>query len=180
MKTFIVITSLILLNLLSLGQVTSGSSGVDVQVLSASCSKKKLLLHWRVTNNVERTIYVYTTFLKGPAAGFDEDDFGVLTLHTSLKEKIHVGVNFYPEAEFREVAPGGSIEGTLQDGQVCSQLTAPKPRGVALDVAYGFDVAAIKKSLRAVADSNEHPANPIVDWRTLAHSRPTPLRRTTG
>jgi hypothetical protein len=122
---------------------------------------------------------VYATFLKGPAAGFDEGAQGVLTLHTSLKDKIHAGVNFYPKAEFTELAPHSSLEGKLEDEQICSQLPTPGPRDVVLDVAYGFEVAQVKKSLQLASNSNEHPANPIVDWRTLAHSQKAPLRGTT-
>lgn len=175
MRTFLLLASLIVLSLLCAANGTGGS-GVNVQVLSANCGNKRLILHWRITNNESKPIYLYATFLKGPAAGFDEDDRGVLMLHTSLKDKIHAGVNFYPKAEFTELAPRSSLEGTLQDEQLCSQLTTPKPRDIALDVAFGLEVTEIKKSLQSVANFNEHPANPIVDWRTLILSKPTRLK----
>ena len=178
MRILVPLTCLFLLGLVCAAS-DAPRIGVHVQVLNARCAKKKLVLSWRITNNEGKPAYVYATFLKGPAAGFDEGEQGVLILHTSLKDKIHTGVNFYPKAEFTELAPHSSLEGKLEDGQFCSQLQTPKPREVVLDVAYGLEVAQVKRSLQSVSDSNEHTANPIVDWRTLAQSQKAPLRGTT-
>ena len=179
MRKLVQATFVILLGLVCAASDTPATHGVHVEVLNARCAKKKLLLSWRITNNESKPIYVYATFLKGPAAGFEEAEKGVLTLHTSLKGKIHAGVNFYPKAEFTELAPLSSLEGKLEDKQICTQLPTPKPRDVSLDVAYGFEVAQVKKSLQSGTNADEHPANPIVNWRALAQSKPAPLRGTT-
>ena len=170
MKMFIVITSLILAQPAKFGpgyirKLWRGCSGSKRQL-----QQKKLLLHWRVNQQRGKNyLRVTTTFLKGPAARIRRGRLrSPNASHVAQGEDPAWGANLFIRRRNLETSlPVAPFEGTLQDGQVCSQLTAPKPRGVALDVAYGFDVAAIKKSLRAVAESNEHPANPIVDWRTL-------------
>lgn len=176
MRTLLYWTLMTILGLICAATSAPQSAGVHVEVLTARWSQKKLLLTWRIINNENRAVYIYSTFLRGPAAAFDQNTRGVLSLHTSLKNKIDAGVNFYPKAEFTELAPGGSIEGTFRDKQLCSELPASKPREVVLDVAFGFEVAKVKEALHLAVKSGEHPANPIVDWRTLAQSKPTVLR----
>jgi hypothetical protein len=169
-------STFLVLSLVSAGKDSPQTTGVYLQVLTAKCGQNKASLTWRITNNESKAVYLYSTFLRGPAAAFDQDAQGVLNLHTSLQEKIHAGVNFYPNAEFIELAPGGSLEGTFRDKQLCSELPAAKPREVTLEVAFGFDVAQVKEAVHSATRSSEHPANPIVDWQTRVRSKPVPLR----
>ena len=155
----------------------SPGTGLFVQALSARCAHERLVVTWRVTNVGTRPVYVYSTFLNGPAAGFEENSQRVLNLHTSLKGKVDAGVNSYPEAKFTGLSPGESIHGTLQDRTLCSELPKPRAKALVMDVAYGYEVEGVKAALlRSSNDPNRHPANPIVDWRELAKSNPTPLR----
>lgn len=51
----------------------------------------------------------------------------------------------------------------------------PRPEEV-LSVAYGSEIAQLEQALRAARSSDQHPANPIVEWQTIGHSNALDLR----
>jgi hypothetical protein len=148
---------------------------VSVQAISARCDGSRMDVQWRITNRESRPVFVYSTFLYESVAGFDLDKSGTLHLHTSLKQKLNGGVNFYPEARFLKLAEGSSFEGTLTDKSICSEVHRSKSTAVVMDVAFGFEIDSVNKALRETARSSQHPANPIVEWRTLVTSERIPL-----
>jgi hypothetical protein len=160
----------------SQGKVESETPLVQVRVLKAGLEGHKLRLSWKITNNSAKTVYVYASFLHGPAAAYETNDKDVLAVNTSLTRKSPVGVNFYPKAEFLELAPGKSLSGTLRDAELPDSVLNPKPKAVTLNIAYGKDIAELKEQLRVARSSGQHPANPIVDWQTVAHSEMFALR----
>lgn len=149
---------------------------VQVRVLKANLTGHKLRLSWKIANDSAKAVYVYATFLHGPAAAYETSDKDVLVVNTSLLRKSPVGVNFYPKAEFLELSPGKSLKGVLRDAGLPDSMLKPFPKAVILNIAYGGDIAAVKEQLRAARSSDQHPANPIVEWQTLAHSEMVVLR----
>jgi hypothetical protein len=149
---------------------------VQVRVLKAGLTGHKLALSWKIANDSAKTVYVYATFLHGPAAAYESSDKDTLVVNTSLTRKSPMGVNFYPKAEFLELAPGKSLKGTLRDAELPDSILKPKPKAVILNIAYGENIADVREQLRVAHSSDQHPANPIVEWQTVAHSEMFALR----
>jgi hypothetical protein len=149
---------------------------VQVRVLKADLTGHKLRLSWKIANESAKAVYVYATFLHGPPAGYETSDKGVLVVNTSMMRKSPVGVNFYPKAEFLELAPGRSLKGSLRDAALPDSILKPLPKAVMLNIAYGEDIAQVKEQLRVTRSTDQHPANPIVEWQILAHSEMFALR----
>ncbi len=91
-------------------------------------------------------------------------------MNTSLMHKAPVGVNFYPEAQFLKLAPGKSIRGTLRDAELPDSVVKAGPKAAMLNVAFGSEIAQLEQAVRMARLSDQHPANPIVEWQTIAHS----------
>jgi hypothetical protein len=158
-------------------QATGDKSMLQIHLLNAKVRGRKLTLRWQIANSGPAVVYVYSTFLHGPAAGYQLSDKSVLIVNTSLMTKSPVGVNFYPKAQFLKIEPGKSIRGTFRDGEGPDYLLKTgSSRAVILNVAYGSEIAQLEQGLRAVRSSDQHPANPIVEWQTIAHSNALDLR----
>jgi hypothetical protein len=178
-RLLLLCATLSLLSSAAVGQAktTEEKSMLQVHLLNANVHGRKLTLKWEIANNGPAVVYIYSTFLRGPAAGYELGDKGVLIANTSLMHKSPVGVNFYPRAQFLKIEPGKSIKGTLRDGEgPDSLLKTESSRAVILNVAYGSEIAQLEQALRAARSSDQHPANPIVEWQTIAHSNAMDLR----
>ena len=180
MKIPALIAGLLILATLAPMNATDVQSDGDaplVQVMSTKCDHHALFAKWRITNNADKQIFVYSTFLHGPAAELERSG-RVLVVHTSITRKSHhIAVNYYPPATFIEIEPGSSIVGDFKDRDACSNSGKTGPTSVALSLAFGFEIESVKKALSTIDTSEEHPANPIVDWRKIAQSEPVPLSR---
>ncbi len=157
-------------------KATEEKSILQIHLLNAKIRGHKLTLSWEIANNGPKVVYVYSTFLYGPSAGNELDNKGVLVVNTSLMHKSPVGVNFYPKAQFLKLGPGKSIKGTLRDAEGPDSQLKAGPRAVMLNVAYGSEIAQVEQALQAARSSDQHPANPIVEWQTIAHSKVFALR----
>ena len=177
-RLLLLCSALSLLSAAVFGQekATEGKSMLQLHLLNAKIHGRKLTLSWEIANNGPTVVHVYSTFLHGPSAGYELDNKGVLVANTSLMHKSPVGVNFYPKAEILKIEPGKSIKGTLRDGEGPDSLLKTGSKAVMLNVAYGTEIAQLEKALRAARSSDQHPANPIVEWQTIAHSNVFTLR----
>jgi hypothetical protein len=152
----------------------------DAQVLGESRDQEKVLLtlekpivksgrhfsaKWTIANGSSKTIWIYSTFLKGPGAGITEDASGVVILRTSIASIETVGVNTYPRADFLKLAPGMTISGTLAD-ELPTELRQTLPRRLRMEVAFGLTIDGVRERIAEAYRNGEHPANPIIRWRT--------------
>lgn len=154
---------------------------VSLSIDNASCDDRgKPVFDWAITNPAREPIYVYSTFLKGPAASrsFDEKSH-VYTIWTSLPEKADYSVNDYPPAKFIPLKPGEILRGRFIEypgrPDLCTNC-GKLPKGVtriAFQVAFGSSTESVETELRG--GHYVHPGNPIVQWQQIAKSAPVPL-----
>lgn len=165
------------------GFATIGTNAgtVSVSIDSVSCDPRgKPRFDWIITNHEKQPVYIYSTFLRGPAASrsFDERSH-VYTIWTSLPEKADYSVNDYSPAKFILLKSGEVLRGRFleyprhPDGCAkCGKL----PKGAAnisFAVAFGGSTESVEKALRE--GHYIHPANPIVEWQQIAKSAPVQL-----
>lgn len=176
-RTFVCFGVLVLMPLTGL---TTGEKAEDAGSLQVTISKVVAMkeggirLDWRLTNPSNSPLFVYSTFLRGPATEWGAQG-EVCEIHTSLAEKMFdVQLNYYPKAEFMEIEPGGERNGVFADSRPSAECQKSHPKGMIFLVGYGSDIRAVKEALQRVYSSNslhpEHPANPIVDWQHIAKS----------
>jgi hypothetical protein len=141
---------------------------------------KGIRFDWRVKNISSETVYIYTPFIEGQAAGaleYDRDT-GTILIPTSMKGDISFPPYSYPDPTFRALAPQEQITGTFHEPtstQVsCSSL---RPQKLVFEVAWGKDTTQVLAEVsRVKKEGRVHPANPIVHWAKLATSQPVPIR----
>ncbi|HEY6338658.1 MAG TPA: hypothetical protein VIW68_09215 [Candidatus Sulfotelmatobacter sp.] len=147
-------------------------------ISNGSCDDRRPDFDWKISNSEKQTVYVYSTFLKGPSASSDYDKAShVYTIWTSLPREADFAVNDYPNAEFLQLRPGESLRGRFVEGLDKScPACGIVPEGatkIALQVAFGITTESVKAELRQ--GHYVHPANPIVCWQQIAVSPSIPL-----
>jgi len=153
---------------------------LSVSVSNASCNKMGALqFDWRLVNLGKTSIYIYSTFLKGPSAAYTVDKATQLrTIWTTLPKEADYAVNDYPPARFSELKPGAAIRGNFkgQHEDACSarEHESAKPIFIEMAVAIGSSPGALEGEMQR--DHYVHPANPIVRWQKILRSRPVQLQ----
>jgi hypothetical protein len=161
-----------------IAQSKTERNNVMVSISRASCSTQgKLSFDWVITGSEKEPVYVYGTFLKGPAVSLDFDESSrLLTIWTSRSSEADFAVNDYPRAKFLKLQPGSALRGRFVD----SPKRKPPIGGVtqlAFAVAFGRETESVETALREA--KYIHPANQIVQWQRIATSPPVPLHSCT-
>ena len=141
-------------------------AALSVSLSNARLHHKTLSFAWHIDNRSSEPLYVYSTFLNGPAAATTAHGT-VLQERTSLKATEPVGVNAYPPAKFLRIEPGGFLDGKFVDRQ--ANLTLLKgATTVEMEVAFGREAEEVTRQVALTSRNGNHPANPIVAWQTEA------------
>src|SRR5262249_3893902 len=135
---------------------------------------------WRIKNISSSDVYIYTTFLTGPAANLLEGHASTHTIliPTSLKSEVSFPPYSYPEPTFRLVVPQEIVEGTFQE-PISDQLSCKSllPKKLIFEVAWGNEPNQVLAKIAQIKKAGKlHPANPIVHWANLAESAPVTIR----
>lgn len=166
---------------------------VRIEVGPAVKLKRRLVMHWTISNVGTNPIYVYSTFLQHqwriPAFSYtdlDPEQRLIDVRFTQLKP-LPGGVNSFPDAEFMEIGPQESREGDFATNVPVGQETFYSPSGEGMKaqkltsgpwtlrivIAYGYEIRSVNQMLaESLAIGKEHPINPIVRWQKLAYSEP--------
>src|SRR5260370_2263159 len=109
-----------------------GATGIEGQndsaaVLSLSLGHARihgssLSFDWRISNSSSKRVYVYATFLWGPAALEPTNQAGLVRVRTSLSTPEPAGVNAYPPAKFLRIEPGGVLSGRVTGGNIDPEI----------------------------------------------------------
>lgn len=134
---------------------------------------------WSIKNNSSDTVFIYTTFLTGPAADSLEHHTrtSTIVIPSSVKSEVSFPPYSYPEPTFRALIPQESIEGTFSE-PISSQLSCKLllPKRLIFEVAWGSEPSQVKAEiLRIKKEGRLHPANPIVHWANLVRSKPVAI-----
>ena len=148
----------------AMGQA-SNSSVLSISVSHARVSWSTLSFDWCLRNGSREPIYVYSSFLYGPAALEPVNDKGTIRVRSSLKTPESVGVNAYPPAKFVRIEPGATLAGKFHESKLDRSILR-EARAVELEVGFGAEVDELKRKISATGRNGEHPANPIVAWQT--------------
>lgn len=139
---------------------------LSVSLSDARLSHKTLSFRWHLTNKSGGPLYVYATFLNGPPAATAVQS-GVICEKTSLSTAEPVGVNAYPPAKFLRIEAGETLDGKFVDRQAGTAVFTGVTT-VEMEVAFGKEVEELKRQIALTSRNGNHPANPIVSWRTEA------------
>lgn len=161
---------------------------VQIEIAQPAKLGKPLQLHWRITNNAKRPVFIYSTLL--------HNEYFV-EFNASVEQKT-IEVRFlrlrawgdrsppyyFPKTEFARIDPGESIEGQLVSRE--SFRVVVRDRSVGLKakeeqitpgiwsiqalVAYGYEIESVQQSSSSLEDG--HPADPVVQWQKVARSKP--------
>lgn len=155
---------------------TSGEGLTASITQRGQLSSEGLLLHWVVTNRTSSVLYVYGTFLHGPAVSHESHD-GSILVFTSLPRKLEVDVYSYPKSTFFAVDAGRSLEGDFRDPMLNSKWAKTGER-LRMRFGFGSEIESVRQALKKQLESPQggHPANPIVDWQRAAMSNAVVLR----
>ena len=165
---------------------------IRIQVDQAFRVGGPLKFDFQISNSGNRPVYVLSTLMEPQNNGLTE-------LAIDTKNKM-LGVGFlrsieavgfppysFPSLQFKQIAPGSTLEGKFVSNAPISALRDYKLVGTKLDeiritpglwkvrtgIAYGYDVElvrqAVKKSLNA---GQEHPINAVVRWQRVEYSLP--------
>lgn len=148
----------------AMGQ-TSNTSALSISLSHAQVGRSSLSFDWLLRNASREPIYVYSSFLYGPAALEPVNDNGTIRVRSSLKTPESVGVNAYPSAKFLRIEPGATLSGKFQERKL-DRPVLKGARAVEMEVAIGGEVDEVKRKISMTARNGEHPANPIVAWQT--------------
>jgi hypothetical protein len=153
---------------------------------------KPLKLRWRIVNRSAKPIYIYSTLLEQPNTRLAEvninEEERTIDVNFLRLEPLRHSIYNFPQAEFKRLAQGESLEGHLTGEKSSGQLTSyrtfedrklhpVKPTAgawrVRCGVSYGYEVESVKTGLEELYRSGtEHPINPIVEWQKVAYSTP--------
>src|SRR5260370_11966282 len=132
-----------------------------------------LCVGWRISNRSRKRVYVYATFLWGPAALEPTNQAGLVRVRTSLSTPEPAGVNAYPPAKFLRIEPGGVLSGRFTEGKLDRKiLKGGKP--VEMDGALGSEINQPKKKISMTPFKDQHPQNPLLPFPTQPLTETTP------
>lgn len=147
------------------GQDEHRGEELSVSLSHVKLEHSSLSFDWKIRNSSVETLYVYSTFLKGPSADIVGNESGVLKVRTSLGSAESVGVNAYPLAQFQRVEPSKSITGHFLEKKLDRKILKGGD-AVEFEVAFGGEVDEVKRQIAVTSRNGQHPANPIVAWQT--------------
>src|SRR5258708_6172474 len=78
-------------------------SALSVSLSHARLSHSSLSFDWQLVNSSSEPLYVYATFIGGPAAVALTTQSGAIKVRTSLSTALPVGVNAYAAAKFLRI-----------------------------------------------------------------------------
>jgi hypothetical protein len=164
---------LILLFLFSVATVqaqTPTHSDVRVQVLSVA--KRSAQLHWRITNASSSAIYIYATFLRGPAFSVRTASDRLIVATTPVTANSQCP-NEFPNFRLELLSGGSSIEGTFKD----PHLKSTGAKYISILIGVGPDAQSVEEDVKRARQSSicENPYNAIVRWQTIVESDLFPL-----
>lgn len=173
MTSHIRICQLILLFLFVVATVqaqTPTLSDVRVQVLSVA--KRSAQLRWRITNASSSTIYIYATFLRGPAFSVRTASDRLIIATTPVIANSQCP-NQFPNFRLELLSRGGSAEGTFKD----PHLKSAGAKYISILIGVGADAQSVAEDVKRARQSSicENPYNAIVRWQTIVESDPFPL-----
>lgn len=145
----------------------TSSVALSVSLTRARIHGNSLSFDWKIVNQSTKPLYVYATFLNGPAAVPPRNEGGTIKIRTSLGAREPAGVNAYPAARFRVVGPGAFIKGKFTEGRLGHKVLTGA-NAVEMQVAFGSEIDELKREIHKTSYNGEHPANPIVTWQTTA------------
>jgi len=140
-------------------------SGVQVQVLSVS--RRTAQIHWKVTNSSTQTVFIYATFLYGPAFGTKKMPDRIIFATTPTAESPECP-NEFPGLRLKSLASGSSIEGIFKD----LQLKHVEANSISFLIGVGSDSESVIEGVKQARLGNicENPYNAIVRWQTVVGS----------
>jgi len=152
-----------------------------VTLMNATLSQTGVLrCTWRLKNNGDETIHVYSSYLKSSQENMvgAKDKHTLLILTTWLNEQRDTYPAYgFPEVEFINLDPGREITGTLERHSVSKRESTMRKK-VSLVVGYMTNVEQFKADMEKSLNAGiEFQANPIVRWQKLQYSEPITLSR---
>jgi hypothetical protein len=148
---------------------------ISLSLSDVHLNHQSLSFVWHLVNRSSEPLYVYSTFLYGPAAATATTQAGLLCVRTSLSHAESVGVNAYPPAEFLRIEPGSALDGKFVDRHL-GYSTAMDVRALQVEVGFGSEIEELKHQIALTSRNGNHPANPIVAWQTEVFGT-SPIRR---
>lgn len=166
---------------------------VRIEVRPTVKLKSPLAMHWTISNVGTSPIYVYSTFLKHqwriPAFSYTDLDPAqrLIDIRFTQLKSLPGGINSFSDAEFIEIRPQESREGTFATNGPLEQETFYSSKGeeikaakltsgswtLRIVIAYGYEISSVNQALaESLSVGKEHPINPIVRWQKLAYSEP--------
>jgi hypothetical protein len=173
MRNHIRICQLILLFLLVVTTVQAQTpTHPDVRVQVLSVAKRSAQLRWRITNASSSTIYIYATFLRGPAFSIRTASDRLVIATTPVTPNSQCP-NEFPNFRLESLSGGGSIEGIFKD----SHLRNSGAKYISILIGVGPDAQSVAEAVKSARQSSicENPYNAIVRWQTIVESDPFPL-----
>lgn len=155
----------VLLGRASMAGQHRGVAALSVSLSHARMNASSLSFDWRLLNSSSKPLYVYSTFLKGPAAVVPTNQSGLIKVRTSLRTAESVGVNAYPPPKFLRIEPGEILSGKFVESKL-SRGVRKGANAVEMEVAFGTEIDELKEQISMTSRNGEHPANPIVAWQT--------------
>jgi hypothetical protein len=165
------------------------SSSILIWLDLPSTTKRadKLRFRWKITNNSQNPVYVYSSLLKRPFFVETISDPVARTIEVRFTriDPITPGVNYFPAADFEEIDPeqswGGdyvSESSIYQSVSLAADEANPNPNRILngewrirIAIGYGDEINSVQKEVTAnEASGNEHPINPIVKWQKIQYS----------
>lgn len=153
---------------------------LSVMVTSATLEPKGVLrCTWKLRNASDKTIHVYSSYLKN--VGVDmvqvKDVQTVLVLTTWLTEQRQTYPAYdFPAPAFIDLDPGQEASGTLERKVSIRKIGASKK--IELVLGYIADLSHFKKDLEdSLKQGIEFQGNSIVRWQKVQYSTPVRLMR---
>jgi hypothetical protein len=147
-----------------------GVSGVQVRLISAS--KRASQVRWKVTNTSPHAVFIYATFLYGPAFA-TRDMPGHMIFATTATTESSECSNEFPPLRLKSLASGSSVEGIFKD----PELKHVKAKYISLLIGVGPDSETVTEWVKQARLSKicENPYNAIVRWQTVVESNAVQL-----
>jgi hypothetical protein len=153
---------------------------LSVKVTSATLERRGVLrCTWKLRNESDKTIHVYSSYLKN--FGVDmvqvKDGHTVLVLTTWLTEQHQTYPAYdFPAPAFIDLDPGQEASGTLERKVSIREIGASQK--IELVLGYVADLAQFRKDLDdSLKQGVEFQGNSIVRWQKVQYSTPFRLIR---
>jgi hypothetical protein len=144
-------------------------------------------IHWKISNDGRRTIYVYSTILSSKRRLNTEIDSAkkLVTLDFTFNLISPILPYAPPPLNFIAIAPGQSSEGSFETQPVKEIVGHVRPDGAAdlrvlpgewhvnALIGYGYETQSVEAAFsRADRQGKENPINALVRWQSTVVSEP--------